>query len=526
MATRQGPWADTTDFISILNDVLGPIMRGPSSSHTAGAYRIGTVARSLLGETPSSARMTFHPDGSYAPTYQVCGVDRAFACALLEIPMTDERFHDALNLAADAGTDIRFDVRPFKDADHPNQVEIALEGESGRRLWATAKSVGGGAVLFSRLEDWPVEITGKSHELLVECRADAAQQVACLLQVPDSLQAGLTQETRDGRSLLCSRGADALPAALLAALEGIAGVERVWRVQPVFFVRRGDPIFTSAEEMIVAAERRAGSLGRTALEYECELLGFNEDQALEEMSRRLAVMERSVNAGLAEQNIRMQLLRPTARAIMEADDAGELPVGGLHARAAARAMAVMHINNSMGVVCAAPTGGSAGTIPGVLTSLQHQRSIGRPQMLLALFAAGAIGLIVARRATFAAEIAGCQVEIGAGGAMAAAAVVEACGGTPRQAADAAAIAFHNCIGLVCDPVHGACEIPCHTRNAVAASSAFTCADLIMGGYENPIPLDETIDAVLTVGQMMPRELRCTALGGIAVTPSALALRGR
>jgi L-serine dehydratase len=69
-----------------------------------------------------------------------------------------------------------------------------------------------------------------------------------------------------------------------------------------------------------------------------------------------------------------------------------------------------------------------------------------------------------------------------------------------------------------------CEIPCHTRNAVAASSAFVCADLILGGYENPIPLDETIDAAYASGKMLPAELRCTALGGIAITPSGLALR--
>jgi L-serine dehydratase len=68
------------------------------------------------------------------------------------------------------------------------------------------------------------------------------------------------------------------------------------------------------------------------------------------------------------------------------------------------------------------------------------------------------------------------------------------------------------------------EIPCHTRNAVAASSAFVCADLILGGYHNPVPLDETIDAVMEVGRMLPRELRCTALGGLATTPSALALK--
>jgi L-serine dehydratase len=187
-------------------------------------------------------------------------------------------------------------------------------------------------------------------------------------------------------------------------------------------------------------------------------------------------------------------------------------------------MAVMHVNGGMGVVCAAPTGGAAGTLPGVIVTLLEEKGISREDAILALLAAGAVGVIVANRATFAAEVAGCQVEIGAAGAMAAAAVVDAFGGSAQQAADAAAIAFQNTMGSVCDLVQGIVEIPCHTRNAAAASNAFLCADLVMGGYTNPIDLDETIDAVYSVGKMLPSELRCTALGGLAVTPSALTLR--
>ena len=158
-----------------------------------------------------------------------------------------------------------------------------------------------------------------------------------------------------------------------------------------------------------------------------------------------------------------------------------------------------------------------------MVTLEEEKGLSIEDTALALFAASAVGLITAKRATFAAETAGCQVEIGAAGAMAAAAVVEASGGDVKQALDAAAISFQNTMGSVCDLVQGLCEIPCHTRNAAVASNAFVMADLISGGYENPIPLDETIDAVNSVGKMLPMELRCTSLGGIAVTPSALNL---
>jgi L-serine dehydratase len=189
-------------------------------------------------------------------------------------------------------------------------------------------------------------------------------------------------------------------------------------------------------------------------------------------------------------------------------------------------MAVMHVNGAMGVICAAPTGGSAGVLPGVLVTLVEERGLSSEDAALALFAASAIGVIVAVRATFAAEVAGCQVEIGAAGAMAAAAVVDAAGGTACQCADAAAIALQNTMGSVCDLVQGMVEIPCHTRNATAASSAFVCADLVLGGYQNPIPLDETVDAVFAVGKMMPSALRCTSKGGLAATPTAMRLHRR
>jgi L-serine dehydratase len=234
-------------------------------------------------------------------------------------------------------------------------------------------------------------------------------------------------------------------------------------------------------------------------------------------------MRASVERGLDDSRVSLALLAPAAGALMRAEAEGRLPVGGMPARAVARGLAALHVSNSRGVVCAAPTGGSAGVIPGVLTTLEKERGLERERLASALFAASAVGLVMARRATFAAEEAGCQVEIGVAGAMAAAAVVESAGGTAAQGADAASIALQNTIGLVCDPVGGACEVPCHTRTAVAISGAFTCADLAMGGYANPISLDDAVDASYTAGRKLSPELRCTALGGLAVTPSALDL---
>jgi L-serine dehydratase len=508
------------DFISIFNDVLGPVMRGPSSSHTAGSYRIGLIARSLLGEEPSAAHLSFDPQGSYARTYQEQAADCGFAAGLLGWPITDGRFFSACELAAGEGLSIEFTVKPLEGATHPNTVDIRLTGRSGGTLHALAQSTGGGLIVFRIVNGWSVDITGKSYELLVECDASVGARAAELVNgLRDITRAANPEGTRTGR-LLHFVGPAAPPREAVSKIRGLPGVRAVREVAPVFFVQRGEPIFANAAEMAARAEARRVSLGRVAVEFESVLLGFSEKEAREEMLRRWDVMRSAVEDGLHSETIRMRLLQPAAADIMRAEAEGRLAGGGIHGRAAARSMAALHVGSSGGVVCAAPTGASSGVLPGVLVTLVEERKLSEEKIALAMFAAAAVGLVVARRATFAAEVAGCQVEIGAAGAMAAAAVVEAAGGSARQALDAAAIGLQNTMGLVCDLVQGICEVPCHTRTAAAAASAFVCADLVLGGYVNPVPLDETVDAVYTVGRMLPPELRCTSLGGLAAAPSA------
>jgi L-serine dehydratase len=509
--------------ISIFNDVLGPVMRGPSSSHTAGSFHIGTLARSLLGDAPTSAKFTFDPAGSFAEVYRQQGSDLAFAAGLMGWTITDERFQQALDLAAAQGLAITFAIERLSHADHPNTVEIQMTSRSGRQLHVVAQSIGGGAIVFTRLHDWPVRLTGDAHEVLVELAGGVEPTVRKLL-MQDGKTVGQPEiVARDDRVLLHVQRQSPLDANVQAQAASLPGVHAIWTAPPMFFVQRGEPLFSSTAEMVALAEERGCSLGQIALAYESALLGLPERDILTEMERRFEVMRAAVHRGLDEVVPPMQLLQPTARQIFRAEAEGRVAIGGIHTRAAARAMAVMHVNGSMGIVCAAPTAGSAGVTAGVIVTLAEEKHLTGKQATLALLAASAVGLIVATRATFAAEVAGCQVEIGASGAMAAAMVVEAVGGSARQAADAAAIAFQNTMGSVCDPVQGIVEIPCHTRNAAAAASAFVCADLILGGYANPIPLDETVDAVYAVGRMLPRELKCTACGGLSLALSALAM---
>ncbi len=510
--------------ISIFNHVLGPVMRGPSSSHTAGAYHIACMARSLLGAVPRRAVVTLDPEGSYAVTWAAQGADRALAMGLMGKPLTDESFFTALQDAPRAGLEIELRTARLANADHPNTVDVELAAADHRHVRLVARSIGGGEVEITHVDGRPVLFSGSAYETLLELSADKAGAACALLAQDDGcLDQPAVSRAGDLVRLACRRKA-ALPASFREQLQALDRGARVWECAPVYFVQQGEPLFSSAAQMVEMAEGRGVSLGRLALAYEAQLLGMSQSEVMAEALRRYDIMVRCVECGLDPQFSGLQLLPACAGAVFEAEARGRLSVRSLHTRAAARALAVMHVDGAMGVVCAAPTGGSAGVIPGALVTLAEERSLAREQIGSALLAAGAVGLIVARRATFAAETAGCQVEIGASGAMAAAAVVDAVGGTARQACDAAATSLQNTMGLVCDLLHGTVEIPCHTRNAAAAAGAFVSADLVLGGYPNPIPLDETVDAVYAVGLAMPPELRCTSRGGLAVTPSARALK--
>lgn len=509
-------------FTSIFNDVLGPVMRGPSSSHTAGSYHIARVIRDLLGAEPSQVRVVFDRNGSYGPTYVQQGVDLAFATGLMGWRQTDAIFNSALSEAAKQGVRFVFEVTNLPQADHPNFVIVEAEAATGERLVVEAKSVGGGTFIVSNVDGCEVNLDGKSHELLLRLGQDSLPVVLGI--VKSQYPAAIIRQSAQGSGVCLQVSSPVpLPAAEFAKLPGILGIRQA---APVYYVQKGPAPFSSGEEMLAFAATHDRTLGETVLAYEMAVLGLSEDEAIAEMLRRYAVMKHSVQEGLDNAKVKMLLLEPMAGNIMRNVKANQVAIGGIHAKAAAAAMAVMHACNSRRVVCAAPTGGAAGTLPGVLVALDEDHAIADRQMALMLFAAGGIGLILAIRATFAAEVAGCQVEIGAAGAMAAAAVVEFAGGNARQACDAAAISFQNTMGSVCDLVQGMCEVPCHTRNAVAASAAFTNADMVLGGYRNPVSLDETIDAVYDCGKMLPCELRCTARGGLALAPSALALAQR
>jgi L-serine dehydratase len=186
----------------------------------------------------------------------------------------------------------------------------------------------------------------------------------------------------------------------------------------------------------------------------------------------------------------------------------------------------MEVKSSMGVIVAAPTAGSCGTFPGAVLGLADSLGSSTEDAVNALLTGSLVGLFIAGASTFSAEIGGCQAECGAGAGMAAAALVNLLGGSLDQSMAAASMALQNSLGMICDPIAARVEAPCLGKNVSSAVNALSCANMLMAGYKELIPLDEVIQTMDRVGRSLPFELRCTALGGLSVTPSARELEKR
>ncbi len=205
---------------------------------------------------------------------------------------------------------------------------------------------------------------------------------------------------------------------------------------------------------------------------------------------------------------------------------GKSICGNVLTKALIYSQAVLEVNASMGVIVAAPTAGSAGVLPAVLFALEEEFDIPEETIIKGLFTAGAVGCLLMKNASISGAEAGCQAEIGSAAAMAAAAATEMMGGTPEQCLDAASITISNMLGLVCDPIAGLVEMPCQTRNAAGASNALTSAEMVLAGIKAAVPFTEMSDAMYRVGKGLPAELRETALGGCAATPTGCSLKCR
>ncbi|KJB89604.1 serine dehydratase [Paenibacillus sp. E194] len=278
-------------------------------------------------------------------------------------------------------------------------------------------------------------------------------------------------------------------------------------------------MFHSVAELVRLAEEKQCKISRVMLEREVALRQQTEEEIMQAMDANLTVMEQAIEKGLKGVQSLSGLTVGDALLLHQYIASGNALAGSLVLDAVSKAIATNEVNAAMGIICANPTAGSAGVVPGVLFAVKEKLKPTREQMLEFLFTAGAFGFVIANNAFIAGAAGGCQAEVGSATGMAAAAVVEMAGGTPQQSAEAMAIALKNMLGLVCDPVAGLDEVPCVKRNGVGASSAVVAADMALAGIKSRIPADEVIMAMYEVGRSMPSSFRETAEGGLANTPT-------
>ena len=270
--------------------------------------------------------------------------------------------------------------------------------------------------------------------------------------------------------------------------------------------------YDSIAELVNEAEKRGLKLSELVLKTQAAMTEKTEEEMFATMERSLQVMKESVQDGLdKDKRSASGLTGGDAYKLNEALKAGKNIAGHFFGNAMMKAVAVAQTNACMGRIVASPTAGSCGILPSALLTLQEEKNISDKDLVMALFTASAVGIVIATNASVA--------ECGAASAMAAAAMVELCGGTPKQCEHACAIALKNILGLVCDPVAGLVEIPCIKRNAGGVGNALVAAELALAGVESHIPADEVIVAMKKIGDTMSSTLKETAEGGLAVTPT-------
>ena len=279
--------------------------------------------------------------------------------------------------------------------------------------------------------------------------------------------------------------------------------------------------FKNAKELLALCREKNLPISEVMRQREI-LLGETTTEIVDQrMDRVLEIMKDAAFSPIKDPVISMGgLIGGEARRLCEFHDQGKSLCGNVLGKGITYAMATLETNASMGLIVASPTAGSAGIVPGLMLALQEVYGFSDEKIRQALFNAGAIGYLAMRNATVAGAVGGCQAEVGIASAMAASAAVELLGGTPLQCTYAASTVLMNMLGLVCDPVGGLVEYPCQNRNAAGVSNALIAAEMSLAGITQFIPLDEMIDTMYAVGKKLPAELRETALGGCAATPSA------
>jgi L-serine dehydratase len=459
----------------------------------------------------------FDPNGSLATTHKDQGSDMGLFGGFLGWEADDERLPESEKYLADAGITVTIDIVDI-GATHPNTYKIALSNASETRK-LTAISTGGGMIEVIEIDGAEVSIAGDYFETLVYSKFPEA----ILEFVNERISSELVYVHAGEPGFVEIKSREFPSDENLAELLARPDVQSIRKLRPVLPVlsRKDEYVpFKTCAEMFEFNEGKDLTLWELAAEYESARGGIAREEVFEKMRGIVRIMENAITTGLNGTEYADRILGSQSLQLRQQLDSQTLIGGDANNTIIMYVSATMEAKSSMGVIVAAPTAGSCGALPGAVFGVAKSLNLSEDDIVKAMLAAGLIGVFIASRATFAAEVGGCMAETGSGGGMAAAAIVMMAGGTLAQSIGASSLALQNSLGLICDPIGNRVEAPCLGRNVMAATNAVACANMALSNYAHLIPLDEVIDTMKEVGDRIHNTLRCTNLGGLSITPAA------
>jgi L-serine dehydratase len=511
------------NYPSIFNDVIGPVMRGPSSSHCAASLRIGRICHDIMEGRISEIEIDFDPNGSLATTHKEQGSDMGLFGGFLGWEAYDERLVDSEMHIGAAG--IRFKINIIDiQAEHPNTYQITLKNP-----WEThqviAISTGGGMIEVIEIDGAKVSLAGDCFVTLIY--SSDLQKVVHYLEQAE-LGDNLEIHVRE-KNFIAVKTQAFLDNSILEELKEIEGVTQIKQIKPVLPVltRKNTVVpFITCDEMFAYNEDKNLRLWELAVRYESMRGDISEQEVLSKMNDIRIILKNAVETGLKGTKFEDRILGPQSVKFKSMMEEKKLVVGDVLNSVIMYVSAIMEVKSSMGVIVAAPTAGSCGAMPGAVLAVADSLDLSDEETVKALVIAGLIGVFIAAHSTFAAEVGGCQAECGSGSTMAAAAIVHLAGGNLNQSISAASMALQSSLGMICDPIGNRVEAPCLNRNVMAASNALSCANMALADYDHLIPLDQVIETMYEVGKSIPNTLRCTNLGGLSITKAAKEIEAR
>ncbi|HSH20888.1 MAG TPA: L-serine ammonia-lyase, iron-sulfur-dependent, subunit alpha [Draconibacterium sp.] len=509
----------------IFNDVIGPVMRGPSSSHTAASWRIAKTALDILNEPLEKALIEFDKDGAWAPNFREQGTTMGIDGGLLGLDITDERMKVAGSYARQKGITIEYQISSFP-TNHANTVRLTLLGTSQKKIQLIAVSLGGGSFEIRSVNGFPVQMSGdlygmfiftkNKHDLSEDFKSVSLPEIEFLSEQKDDI---IKYEWKSSHPFSSE---------LITKLKNNPDLDEIAIVNPIMPViggRQTEMPFTTVKSLIDYAEVKGADLGDLGLIYEKYISGISEKELILKMKEMIQIIHKSIDTGLKGTHYEDRILQQQSHLIEKAEKEGKIKDSIVN-RIIANVSALMESKSAMEVVVAVPTAGSCGTVGGALRAVAENIGSSNDELIKAYYAAGIVGAYFAQGPGFSAEEHGCQVECGAAAGMAAAGIVQLMGGTAKQALGAASMAIQNMIGLVCDPVADRVEVPCLGKNISAAVNAYSSAIMSISGYDSVIPLNQVIQTVSRVSKTMPNCNKCTGKGGLAITETAIYLKNK